>query len=228
MKVLVACEESQAVCKAFRERGHKAYSCDLLPCRFTDKPEWHIMCDVFEIIDGYTNFYTMDGEIHDEVAAGVWDLIIAHPPCTFLTCTGNRWFKEEYGMKASIRKESRKAAIEFFMAFTKVNCKAMAIENPVGCMSTQYRKPDQIIQPYHFGDPYRKTTCLWLKNLPPLMPTDIIVGNIVSWVSGGSKDSKGNNRKNCGMTFRDSKTRSKTFEGIASAMAEQWGSDLQV
>jgi len=223
MKVLIACEETQAVCKEFRKRGHHAFSCDLVPCRFTDHPEWHVMCDVLEIIDGYTNFYTQDGEIHDEVSAGTWDLIIAHPPCTFLTCTGNRWFKEEYGMKASIRKESRKAAIDFFMEFTKVNCKAMAIENPVGCMSTHYRKPDQIIQPYQFGDPYRKTTCLWLKNLPKLEPTKIVEPEIYYYEAKNGRIKSDSKWRMKVKEWNRSEIRSRTFPGIAKAMAEQWG-----
>lgn len=108
LNVLIACEESQAVCMAFRKRGFSAYSCDIEPCRFTDHPEWHVVCDVFEIADGYTNFYTQDGEIHDEVAASHWDLIIAHPPCTYLTVTGNRWFnKEVYGWRAEQRERER-------------------------------------------------------------------------------------------------------------------------
>lgn len=223
MKVLIACEESQAVCKEFRKRGHDAYSCDLVPCRFTDHPEWHIMCDVLEIVDGYTNFYTQDGEIHDEVAASPWDLIIAHPPCTFLTCTGNRWFKEEYGMKASYRKESRKSAIDFFMEFTKVRCEHMAIENPVGCMSTVYRKPDQIIQPYQFGDPYRKTTCLWLKNLPELVPTKIVEPDIYYYKAKDGRIKSDSKWRMKVTEWNRSEIRSRTFPGIAKAMAEQWG-----
>lgn len=224
MNVLVACEESQRVCSAFRRGGHNAYSCDIWPCRFTDHEEWHICCDVFEVIDGYTNFYTQDGEIHDEVASGVWDLIIAHPPCTYLTVTGNRWFKDEYGSKAERRKKNREYAIEFFMRFTKVKCGSMAIENPVGCMSTVYRKPDQIIQPYQFGDPYRKATCLWLYNLPPLKPTKIVEPEIYYYKAKNGKiksDSKW--RMEHVNKWNRSEVRSKTFLGIAQAMADQWG-----
>ena len=226
MKVLVACEESQVVCSAFREQGHQAFSCDIVPCRFTDHPEWHIMCDVFEIIDGYTNFYTQDGEIHDEVAADTWDLIIAHPPCTYLTVTGNRWFDvTRYGEKARQRERERECAVNFFIGFTKVNCKRMAIENPVGCMSTYYRKPDQIIQPYYFGDPYRKTTCLWLKNLPKLEPTKIVEPEIYYYQAKNGKiksDSKWRMKVN---DENRSKVRSRTFPGTAKAMAEQWGNN---
>ena len=224
MKVLVACEESQRVCTAFREQGHKAYSCDIMPCRFTDHPEWHIMCDVFEVIDGYTNFYTQDGEIHDEVAASTWDMIIAHPPCTYLTCTGNRWFKKEYGWRAELREENRKEAIDFFMAFTKVKCGHMAIENPVGCMSTIYRKPDQIIQPYEYGDPYRKKTCLWLFNLPPLKPTKIVEPEIYYYKAANGRIKSDSKWRMKGVNkWNRSEIRSKTFPGIAQAMAEQWG-----
>ena len=225
MNVLVACEESQEVCKAFRARGHKAYSCDILPCRFTDNPEWHIVCDVLEIVDGYTNFYTQDGEIHDEVAAGVWDLIIAHPPCTFLTCTGNRWYdRERYGWRAEKREEDKKLAIEFFMYFTTVSCGRMAIENPVGCMSTIYRKPDQIIQPYEYGDPYRKATCLWLKNLPKLTPTNVGEPEIYYYkAANGTIKSDSPWRMKGVNKWNRSQIRSRTFPGIAKAMAEQWG-----
>jgi hypothetical protein len=224
MKVLVACEESQEVCKAFREKGHEAYSCDIVPCRFTDHPEWHIVCDVFEVIDGYTNFYTQDGEIHDEVASGVWDLIIAHPPCTFLTCTGNRWFKDEYGAEAILRKGNRELAVEFFMRFTKVDCRMMAIENPIGCMSTRYRKPDQIIQPYQFGDPARKATCLWLKNLPPLKPTDVVEPDVYYYQAANGKIKSDSKWRMVGINkWNRSEVRSRTFPGVAKAMADQWG-----
>ena len=226
MKVLIACEESQRVCTAFRKRGHHAFSCDIYPCRFTDHPEWHIMCDVFEIIDGYTNFYTQDGEIHDEVAASVWDLIIAHPPCTYLTVTGNRWFNEQrYGSAAKRRKENRKEAVEFFMRFTKVKCGAMVIENPVGCMSTIYRKPDQIIQPYQFGDPYRKTTCLWfIGDIKPLKPTNIVEPKIYYYKAANGKIKSDSKWRMTGFkSCNRAEVRSKTFPGIANAMAEQWG-----
>lgn len=223
MRVLVACEESQRVCKAFRTRGHQAYSCDIVPCRFTDNPGWHVVCDVFEIIDGYTNFYTQDGAIHDEVAAGEWDLIIAHPPCTYLTCTGNRWFSDKYGIKAQERKRQREYAIDFFMRFTKVSCGAMAIENPIGCMSTKYRKPDQIIEPYFFGDPYRKATCLWLKNLPLLKPTNIVDPEIYYYTASNGRIKSDSKWRMTGHTWNRAEIRSQTFPGIAKAMAEQWG-----
>ena len=202
MKVLVACEESQAVCKAFRELGHEAYSCDIQECS-GGHPEWHIQGDVLPLLKEK------------------WDLIIAHPPCTYLTVTGNRWFNEEkYGEKAAERKRLREEAAEFFMQFVNADCQRIAIENPVGFMGTRYRKCDQTIQPYQFGDPFEKLTCLWLKGLPKLVPTNIVQPperqkikggkSMPEWYSNAPKDER-------------AKIRSKTFPGIARAMAEQWG-----
>jgi site-specific DNA-cytosine methylase len=185
MKVLVACEESQEVCKAFRERGHEAYSCDLQDCS-GGHPEWHIKADALELI-----------KIK-------WDLIIAHPPCTDLAVSGARWFEQK-------RKDGRQRdAIDFFMRFVNADCEHIAIENPVGIMSTHYRKPDQIIQPWMFGHGETKATCLWLKGLPPLEPTDIVDGREQRvWKMAPGPDR--------------AKLRSKTYPGIARAMAEQWG-----
>ena len=163
MNVLIACEESQAVCKAFREKGHEAYSCDIIECS-GGHPEWHIMQDVIPLLDGNCKFETTDGITH--YIEGKWDMIIAFPPCTFLTVTGNRWFNvEKYGEKAIQRMKDREQAIDFFMQFVNAHCERIAIENPIGGMSTRYRKPDQIIQPYEYGHHARKATCLWLKNL---------------------------------------------------------------
>lgn len=226
MKVLIACEESQRVCTAFRAKGHEAYSCNIQDCSGGHN-EWHIKGDALEVINPRVGgcsygiwFITCDGERH---FVPKWDLIIAHPPCTYLSNAGAARL---YPKKGELNKERYQKGLEgkaFFMAFYNADCERIAVENPIPTRIFELPKYSQIIQPYEFGHPYSKKTCLWLKNLPPLMPTDIITGNIVSWVSGGSKDSKGNKRKNCGMTFRDSKTKSKTFEGIASAMAEQWG-----
>ena len=156
MKVLVACEESQAVCKAFRERGHEAYSCDIVPCS-GGRPEWHLQQDVLPLLKEK------------------WDMIIAFPPCTYLTVTGNRWFNiDRYGEKAIQRHKDRKEAIDFFMAFANADCERIAIENPVGIMSSEWRKPNQIINPWQFGDAFEKKTCLWLKGLPDLTPTNIV------------------------------------------------------
>jgi len=218
---LVACEESQRVCTAFRKRGHEAYSCDIIECS-GGHPEWHVQEDVLKIIGGGCNrFITLDGTLHDNIN---WDLIIAHPPCTYLTVTGNRWFNiSKYGIKAIERYRLRKDAIDFFMKLVNAPCEKIAIENPVGTMSSVYRKPDQIIQPYEYGHPMTKKTCLWLKNLPLLKPTNIVEPEFVI-CADGKKYSKAHVE-----TFsiknpeERARVRSKTFEGIAEAMAEQWG-----
>lgn len=208
MKVLVACEESQEVCKAFRELGHEAYSCDIQDCS-GGHPEWHLRQDVIPLLEE------------------AWDLIIAHPPCTFLTVTGNRWFNvERYGDKAIQRQKDREEAIEFFMKFANAKCEKIAIENPVGIMSTYWRKPDQIIQPYEFGEPYEKKTCLWLKGLRYLQPTSIVSPPPrVYYESGKSMPAW---YANAGRLPKEERTRlrSKTFTGIAKAMAEQWGGKI--
>lgn len=154
MNVLVACEESQEVCKAFRAKGHRAFSCDIQPCS-GGHPEWHIMGDCLPLINGNCEFKTMDGQTHR--IYGNWDLLIAHPPCTYLTVTGNRWFNiERYGDKAIERMKNREEAIKLFLEFAKADCPRIAIENQVGVMSTVYMKPSQIIQPYLFGDAVEK------------------------------------------------------------------------
>ena len=200
MNVLVACEESQRVCTAFREKGHNAFSCDIEPCS-GGHPEWHIMQDVIPLLDGRCSFKTMDGIEHS--INGKWDLLVAFPPCTNLAVSGARYFEQK-------RKDGRQQqGIDFFMEFTKADCDKIAIENPIGIMSTHYRKPDQIIQPWMFGHGETKATCLWLKNLPTLEPTNIVDGREQRiW-----KMSPGPER---------AKERSKTFPGIAKAMASQW------
>jgi hypothetical protein len=187
MKVLVACEYSGIVRDTFKAKGHDAWSCDLLP---TESPGNHIEGDVLGILD--------DG----------WDLMIAHPPCTHLAVSGAAWFEQK-------RKDGRqKQGIDFFMNFVNSSISKVAIENPVGIMSTYWRKPDQIIQPFQFGDPFRKKTCLWLKNLPELIPTDSVEeGDMPKWYADAFKLSP----------KERSKLRSKTFPGIANAMADQWG-----
>lgn len=204
MKVLIACEESQAVCRAFRKRGHEAYSCDIQECS-GGHPEWHIKGDVLPLLNEK------------------WDLIIAHPPCQFLTNTGNPYLNvEKWGEKAIQRAKDREKAFEFFMMFANADCEKICIENPIGYPNTHYRKPDQIIQPWQFEHPFTKATCLWLKGLQPLKPKvtekpqncksyawETMIderGKTISWNSELSR-----------------KLRSKTFEGIAQAMAEQWG-----
>ena len=204
MKVLVACEESQAVCKEFRKLGHEAYSCDIVPCS-GGHPEWHLQQDVIPLLKEK------------------WDMIIAFPPCTYLTVTGNRWFNiDRYGEKAIQRHKDRKNAIDFFMAFANADCDKIAIENPVGVMSSLWRKPDQYIEPYLFGDPEKKKTGLWLKGLPLLKPTNIVEPVIIHCKSGANEPRWHIETMHLPKEER-SRLRSQTFPGIAEAMAEQWG-----
>lgn len=219
-KILVACEESQTVCKAFRTRGHEAYSCDI-QAPSGGYPEWHILGDALNAVSGQ-DIITMDGMRH---GIGRWDLIIAHPPCTFLTVTGNRWFNvEKYGEKARKRIEDRNKAVEFWMNIIKFsNTDRLAIENPVGIMSTIWRKPDQIIQPYQFGDAAEKRTCLWVVNLPKLSATNIVSPpDRIKYKSGKTMPAW---YADCWRlpAVERSKLRSKTFVGVANAMAYQWG-----
>lgn len=205
MKVLVACEESQEVCKAFRAQGHEAYSCDIQECS-GGHPEWHIQGDVRNVLEGMPfcpiRFSTADGASHE---VWEWDIVIAHPPCTDLAVSGARWFAEKRA------DGSQQMSIDFFMLFTCLPYRTkVAIENPIGIMSTRYRKPDQIIQPWQFGHGETKATCLWLQGLPKLVPTDIVEGRAHRvWRMPPGPDR--------------AKLRSKTFPGIAKAMAEQWG-----
>lgn len=225
MNVLIACEESQEVCKAFRAKGHNAFSCDIQPCS-GGHPEWHIRDDVLRIINGYEMgygcpfFVTDDQRAHDTPKK--WDLIIAHPPCTDLAVSGARWFPEK---QKDFRQQK---AVVFFLQMMLANCDKIAVENPIGIMSTIYRKPDQIIQPFQFGHHVRKATCLWLKNLPPLVPTDVVdpgeldengftIGGAMRWATDE------NGKTIAWNDPRTAKIRSKTFPGIARAMAEQWG-----
>ena len=191
MRVLVACEESQRVCLEFRKRGHEAYSNDLIKCS-GGHPEWHLQMDCFEAI-----------------RLKEWDLMIAFPPCTHLAVSGARWFKD--------KKEEQKEAINFFIDILQIGVingiRKIAIENPVGIMSTKFAKPSQIIQPWQFGHGETKATCLWLKGLPKLEPTNIVEGREARI----HKMAPGPDR---------AKERSKTFPGIAKAMASQWSEDL--
>lgn len=198
VKVLIACEESQAVTKEMREIGIEAYSCDVLPCS-GGHPEWHIQGDVTPLLDRE------------------WDMIIAFPPCTHLAVSGAAWFEQK-------RKDGRQQqGIDFFMLFANAKSDRVAIENPVGIMSTVWRKPDQIIQPYEYGDPYSKKTCLWLKNLPLLSPTNIVDrGEYVKYASGRSMPKWYADAYRLPAKERAA-LRSKTFIGIAKAMASQWG-----
>lgn len=226
MKILVACEESQAVTIELRKLGHEAYSCDIEPCS-GGHPEWHIHDDVLPLINGDTDFYTLVGAY--KVINGPWDMIIAFPPCTHLTSAGACAWKQKQDSG------EQQAAIDFFMAFVNADCQRVAIENPVGWMNSHYRKPDQIIQPWMFGDEARKRTCLWLKGLPKLEPTNIVghgelyqimrksgprAGTIYTAPAWYQKVSSVN-------AIDRSKIRSKTFPGIAKAMAEQWAGQAE-
>lgn len=223
MKVLVACEESQRVTIELRKLGNEAYSCDLLDCS-GNHPEWHIKKDVTLLLNGNCIFSTVDGVEHE--ISGKWDMIIAFPPCTYLTVTGNRWFNyEKYGDKAIQRMLDRNDAIKFFYDIANADCDKIAIENPVGVMSTKWRKPDQIIEPFEYGDAYEKRTCLWLKGLPKLVPTKIVeIPDRIKFKSGKTMAKwyveAGNLTKE-----QRALVRSKTFPGIAKAMADQWGND---
>ena len=215
MKVLVACEESQEVCKAFREHGHEAYSCDIQECS-GGHPEWHIQGDVLPLLNGSCTFQTADTHTHTQ--DGKWDLIIAHPPCTDLAVSGARWFPEK---QKDFRQQK---SCVFFMQMALADCDRIAVENPIGIMSNVYKKPTQIIQPFEFGDPHRKATCLWLKGLPPLKPTNIVEPTLRSYICKNGKKVTFDTLY-CETTpgVPRAKTRSKTFPGIARAMAEQWG-----
>jgi hypothetical protein len=211
MKILVACEESQAITKEFRALGHEAYSCDILPCT-GGHPEWHLQGDVFGFID--------QG----------WDLMVAHPPCTFLSVSGARHLYNKDGSKNTARYQSQREALDFVARLMACDIPRIAIENPVSVISSQIRKPDQIVQPWMFGDSASKTTCLWLKNLPKLVATNVVdKGDFKEWI-----DKKSGKVKRQATWYYDAlinaKTpeerrslRSKTFKGIAQAIASQWG-----
>ena len=204
MRVLIACEFSGTVRDAFIKAGHNAVSCDIEPC---DKPGPHIQDDVLNVIK-FPN---------------TWDMMIAHPPCTYLTVTGNKWFKPEYKDRFPTRHQDREDAIKFFMALMNADIPKIAVENPIGIMSTNFRKPDQIIQPWQFGHEASKSTCLWLKGLPKLTHTNVVdKGEFVTYKSG-----KRTSKWYADAAKYDPKTRAKirntTFQGIADAMANQWG-----
>lgn len=205
MKVLIACEESQSVTKAFRELGHDAYSCDILPCS-GGHPEWHYQQDIFQVVN--------QG----------WDLMIAHPPCTFLSVSGARHLYNKDGSKNIERYANQKLALDFVQALMDAPIERIAIENPISVISSHIRKPDQIIQPWMFGDEATKTTCLWLKNLPKLQPTNIVgKGERTIFKSGKSHPKWYADALANAKTPAERRTlRSKTFQGIANAMAQQW------
>ena len=208
MKVLVACEESQTVCKAFRERGHEAYSCDIQEPS-GGHPEWHILGDAIAALGGGV-ITTMDGKQHD---VSKWDLLIAHPPCTYLSNAGARFLYPK-GVLNEDRLKLGLAAKDFFMAFYNADCEKICIENPTPSRVYELPKYTQVIQPWMFGHPVQKRTCLWLKGLEPLNPTELVEQRQSSKVPGNWFNKGGKERQ---------KNRAKTFPGIAKAMAEQWG-----
>ena len=210
INILVACEESQRVCEAFRKLGGKAYSCDIMECS-GGHPEWHIMQDVIPLLNGGCSFKTMDGVEHS--IDGKWDLIIAHPPCTYLSNAGARFLYPK-GVLNEERLAKGMIAKDFFMHFYNADCDRIAIENPIP--SKVYGLPPytQTIQPWMFGHPVQKKTCLWLNGLPELQPTNVVEERQSTKIPGNWFNSGGKERQ---------KNRAKTFPGIAKAMAEQWG-----
>lgn len=216
-KVLIACEESQTVCKAFRERGHEAYSCDIQEPS-GGHPEWHIHGDAIAALQG-GEIVTMDGKVHD---VGKWDLLIAHPPCTYLSNAGARHLWKGHQLQADRVMLGIKAR-DFFMRLWWAKIEKICVENPVPSKIFVMPERSQIIQPCQFGHPYTKRTCLWLQNLPPLKPTNIVKPTATWCPSGSYSHNHGEQHKGMFTTDR-AKNRSKTFPGIAAAMAEQWGS----
>lgn len=207
INILIACEESQAICKAFREKGFNAYSCDLKECS-GGHPEWHLQMDVFEAIK-----------------LKKWDLMIAHPPCTFLAVSGNRWMNDKVHYPNRVK--DREEAINFFLELASQDIPHIVIENPIGVMSTIWKKPTQIIHPWQFGDSAEKTTCLWIKGLSPLEPTNIVNHGDFIITKSGKKLPKWYSDALKAKTPEERRTiRSKTFPGIAKAMANQWGQEL--
>lgn len=213
-KILIACEESQAITKAFRELGYNAYSCDLLPCS-GGHPEWHIQGDAFQ-----------------EAYSGKYDMMIAHPPCTYLAVSGARWLYNKDGSRNEERWQNQAEALDFVRDLMTAPIKHIAIENPISVISSQIRKPDQIVHPYMFGDKASKSTCFWLKNLPKLEPTNIVEkGEFVEWI--GKNGKKKRQAKWYLDALAKAKTpeerrtlRSKTFQGMADAIAKQWSKVL--
>ena len=224
--LLVACEESQRVCVAFRQRGWEAYSCDIIDCS-GGHPEYHIKQDVLPLLNGNCDFETCDGVKHH---IDRWNMLIAHPPCTELCSAGQHWFSR--GIKDP---KMREDAVDFFMRFINADCEHIAVENPIGIMSTRYRKPDCVVQPWQFGHSETKATCLWLKNLPSLVPTNIIKKPEGGWANQQISNGKYTGFKNYDengkiLAWNDPRTkviRSRTYIGIAEAMAEQWTKYLE-
>ena len=222
MRVLIACEESQAVCTAFRNLGHEAYSCDIQECS-GGHTEWHIMGDVLPLINGHCEFNTVDGTHH--IIDGKWDLLIADPPCTYMSNAGACRMYPTKGVVNSERFEKALLAKSFFMKFYNADCPRICIENPMPMKIVGLPQESQRIQPYQFGEPWSKKTYLWIKGLPELKPTNIITDFKPFIPSGTGRKLGGDSygAKNCA---HESKARSKTFPGIAQAMAEQWGGNI--
>ena len=236
INVLIACEESQRVCIEFRKLGFNAFSCDIIECS-GGHPEWHFKEDVLKVIKNKGGTLETGKKIKIK---GKWDLMIAHPPCTYLAVSGAKWFyhpedkdlpieKRRPHPKFPNRAKDREDGAKFFMKLANADIDRIAIENPIGIMSSRYRKPDQIVQPYYFGDKASKTTCLWLKNLPELKPTKMVdkgeyieFGSgkkLAKWYSDALTKTKSAEERQ--------KLRSKTFPGFAKAMAKQWGEVLK-
>ena len=217
MNVLVACEESQAVTTELRRLGHRAFSCDIIECS-GGHPEWHIRWDALALLNGNCSFMTSDGELHR--IDGEWDMLIAFPPCTYLSNAGACRLYPKKGQIDMERYEKGLEAKEFFLKFLNADCPRIAVENPVSSTVFQMPKHSQEIQPYMFGHPYTKKTRLWLRGLPALVPTDLVepVGPYVPAGTGRKDRSKYGSAKR----GEDAKNRAKTFPGIAKAMAEQW------
>lgn len=204
MRILIACEESQTVTKEFRALGHEAYSCDLEPCS-GGHPEWHIQ-----------------GDAISEAYSGKYDMMIAHPPCTYLTVTGNKWMKPKFKDRFPHRQKQRLDAIDFFMKLYNAPIEKIVIENPVGIMSTKFRKPNQYIHPYYFGEKHSKKTGLWIKGLNNLIPTEIVEPEMYVY-KDGRKDPMWHFESMKLKPKERARVRSKTFLGFAKAMAKQWG-----
>lgn len=235
MKVLIACEESQRVCIEFRRLGHEAYSCDIEPCS-GGHDEWHIQADVLPLLNGNCKFQTVDGVNHEII--GKWDMIIAHPPCTYLTTCCNRSYSLKFNTPEKVidRYQKRDEAVRFFVTIANADCEKIVIENPQGYMNTHFRKPEQTIHPYYFASGkddkenyHQKKTCLWLKGVEPLEKKNDLPKPEPMYICAGEK-SKGKHIGWCegmrgikGGQKERAKARSKTFLGIAKAMAEQWG-----
>ena len=239
MKILVACEESQAVTKELRRLGHEAYSCDIVPCS-GGHPEWHIQRDVIPLLNGNCEFWTTDKDgrgVSWHYISGKWDLIIAHPPCTYLTVTGNRWLNcERYGAEAQLRWNNRCVAICFFLAIAYADCPRIVIENPIGCMSAYFRKPDQIIHPWQFAlseeEKTEKATCLWLKGVDKLIPIHEQKPKMSyhEWTTPDGKKKRQTlwyYQSRCLPHSERAKAASKTFHGIARAIAEQMAGEAE-